>query len=202
MVVPPFYDAPDLDTFKAAAARDPRRPRGYRSCSTTSRLPRGCSLTAAEIASPRRGGGGPLPQGHLRRRGRADRAPAAHADKITAFNGWDTLTFYGIAGGAKGSVWGATNCHPRAVQPALGDAWPWTRRPGPWPRAVGEDLADLPAARAVQLRRCSQDRWLELTGYSAGPVRSPSRCSRARPGQLRPAAAGRGRQGRRLTPQR
>ncbi|CAN9282615.1 unnamed protein product [Alternaria alternata] len=33
-------------------------------------------------------------------------------DKITAFNGWDTLTFYDLAAGAKGSVWGATNIIP------------------------------------------------------------------------------------------
>ncbi|KAJ9635392.1 hypothetical protein H2201_005781 [Coniosporium apollinis] len=33
-------------------------------------------------------------------------------DKITAFNGWDTLTFYGLAAGAKGSVWGASNIIP------------------------------------------------------------------------------------------
>jgi 4-hydroxy-tetrahydrodipicolinate synthase len=33
-------------------------------------------------------------------------------DQITAFNGWDTLTFYGLAAGAKGSVWGATNIIP------------------------------------------------------------------------------------------
>lgn len=33
-------------------------------------------------------------------------------DKITSFNGWDTLTFYGLAAGAKGSVWGATNIIP------------------------------------------------------------------------------------------
>ena len=33
-------------------------------------------------------------------------------DQITAFNGWDTLTFYGLAAGAKGSVWGATNLIP------------------------------------------------------------------------------------------
>ena len=33
-------------------------------------------------------------------------------DKIIAFNGWDTLTFYGLAAGAKGTVWGATNLVP------------------------------------------------------------------------------------------
>ena len=32
--------------------------------------------------------------------------------RITAFNGWDTLTFYGSAAGAKGSVWGAKNLIP------------------------------------------------------------------------------------------
>jgi dihydrodipicolinate synthase/N-acetylneuraminate lyase len=32
--------------------------------------------------------------------------------QITAFNGWDTLTFYGLAAGSKGSVWGATNVIP------------------------------------------------------------------------------------------
>lgn len=32
--------------------------------------------------------------------------------KITAFNGWDTLTFYGLAAGAKGTVWGASNLIP------------------------------------------------------------------------------------------
>ena len=36
----------------------------------------------------------------------------ARQDEITAFNGWDTLTFYGLAAGAKGSVWGATNIIP------------------------------------------------------------------------------------------
>lgn len=33
-------------------------------------------------------------------------------DRITTFNGWDTLTFYGLAAGAKGSVWGASNIIP------------------------------------------------------------------------------------------
>ncbi|KAJ3577616.1 hypothetical protein NPX13_g2950 [Xylaria arbuscula] len=33
-------------------------------------------------------------------------------DRVTTFNGWDTLTFYGLAAGAKGSVWGASNIIP------------------------------------------------------------------------------------------
>ncbi|EKG16407.1 Dihydrodipicolinate synthetase-like protein [Macrophomina phaseolina MS6] len=33
-------------------------------------------------------------------------------DRITAFNGWDTRTSYGLCAGAKGSVWGAANVVP------------------------------------------------------------------------------------------
>ncbi|KAJ5814214.1 uncharacterized protein N7503_000964 [Penicillium pulvis] len=35
-----------------------------------------------------------------------------HSDKITAFNGWDSLTFFGLASGAPGGVWGAANFIP------------------------------------------------------------------------------------------
>ncbi len=34
------------------------------------------------------------------------------ADRVTTFNGWDTLTFLGLTLGAKGSVWGASNVIP------------------------------------------------------------------------------------------
>jgi 4-hydroxy-tetrahydrodipicolinate synthase len=36
-----------------------------------------------------------------------------HADEIQAINGYDTLTFYGLAAGAKASVWGAASVIPR-----------------------------------------------------------------------------------------
>ncbi|KAL8839371.1 MAG: hypothetical protein Q9176_004552 [Flavoplaca citrina] len=36
----------------------------------------------------------------------------SHSHRITAFNGWDTLTFFALAAGAKGSVWGTTNLTP------------------------------------------------------------------------------------------
>ncbi|WP_341727919.1 dihydrodipicolinate synthase family protein [Brooklawnia sp.] len=40
-----------------------------------------------------------------------------HADKITAFNGWDTLTFCSMASGAKGAVWGVASIVPeKAVE--------------------------------------------------------------------------------------
>ena len=34
------------------------------------------------------------------------------SSQITAFNGWDTLTFYSLAAGCKGAVWGASNIIP------------------------------------------------------------------------------------------
>jgi 4-hydroxy-tetrahydrodipicolinate synthase len=40
-----------------------------------------------------------------------------YSDRITTFNGWDTLTFGALATGAKGSVWGMANLLPeQAVQ--------------------------------------------------------------------------------------
>lgn len=33
---------------------------------------------------------------------------------MTTFNGWDTLTLHGLAAGAMGSVWGATNIIPES----------------------------------------------------------------------------------------
>ena len=37
---------------------------------------------------------------------------ASKTDKIKAFNGWDTLTFLGVASGAEASVWGAAGVVP------------------------------------------------------------------------------------------
>ncbi len=36
-----------------------------------------------------------------------------YGDVVTTFNGWDTLTFSGLALGSPGAVWGAANCLPR-----------------------------------------------------------------------------------------
>ena len=94
-----------------------------------------------------------------------------YADKITLFNGWDTLTFGALATGAKGSVWGMGNLLPeQAVK--LYEAL-----------AIKDDL--------VEGRRLWQGLWkvnallesvnyvaaikggLEDLGFSAGPVRAP-----------------------------
>ncbi|KAJ5931050.1 hypothetical protein N7466_006543 [Penicillium verhagenii] len=36
----------------------------------------------------------------------------AHGEHVSAMNGWDTLTFYGIAAGAPAAIWGAVNVIP------------------------------------------------------------------------------------------
>ncbi len=94
-----------------------------------------------------------------------------YADRITLFNGWDTLTFGALATGAKGSVWGMANLLPeQAVR--LFEAM-----------AITGDLAEG--------RRLWQGLWkvnalleshnyvaaikggLDAIGESAGPVRAP-----------------------------
>jgi dihydrodipicolinate synthase/N-acetylneuraminate lyase len=94
-----------------------------------------------------------------------------HGDRITTFNGWDTLTFYGIAAGAKGSVWGATNFIPELSR-QLWDAL-----------AMDADLARgrelwakiYPICRLLEQHDYSAavKTGLELTGYPAGPARKP-----------------------------
>lgn len=110
MVVPPFYDPVNLAQLKdmlseihAASKLDIM----YYNIPSAS----GLTLSPKEIASLSEVGVKYL-------KDTSGNAPAftellfGHADKITAFNGWDTLTFYGLAAGAKGSVWGAANVIP------------------------------------------------------------------------------------------
>ncbi|KAL8636765.1 MAG: hypothetical protein Q9228_005873 [Teloschistes exilis] len=110
MVVPPFYDAVNLNQLRELMAE----------IHTASKLPimyynipsaSGLTLSPAEIA-------GLSEVGVKYLKDTSGNAPDftelmfALDHKITAFNGWDTLTFYGLAAGAKGSVWGATNLIP------------------------------------------------------------------------------------------
>jgi len=94
-----------------------------------------------------------------------------YGDRLQVCNGWDTLTFFGLASGAKASVWGAANIFPElAVE--LFDA------------VAGK--GDLKAGRAVWSRIYPVIKFLEaesytarvkagsqLVGVQAGPPRSP-----------------------------
>ncbi|KAJ5227155.1 uncharacterized protein N7469_007161 [Penicillium citrinum] len=88
MVVPPFYDPVDLEQLHELLAEIhavSKLPIMYYN------IPGASGLTL----SPRN-----LP------------AFPSLNDKITAFNGWDSLTFYGLAAGCPGGVWGAANFIP------------------------------------------------------------------------------------------
>ena len=112
MVVPPFYDAPNLEELKEHLSEIHKAsglPIAYYNIPSAT----GVSLTPTEIASLSEVGVKYL-------KDTSGNAPAFTdllfndeiSSKVTAFNGWDTLTFYGLAAGAKGSVWGATNIIP------------------------------------------------------------------------------------------
>ncbi|POR33920.1 4-hydroxy-tetrahydrodipicolinate synthase [Tolypocladium paradoxum] len=112
MVVPPFYDAvslPELRGLLREIHEASKLPIVYYNIPSAS----GVNLTPPEIASLSDVGVKYL-------KDTSGNGPALTellfskdiADKVTSFNGWDTLTFYGLAAGAKGSVWGATNILP------------------------------------------------------------------------------------------
>jgi dihydrodipicolinate synthase/N-acetylneuraminate lyase len=96
-----------------------------------------------------------------------------YADKITLFNGWDTLTFGALATGATGSVWGMANLLPeQAVRlyealAVKGDLAEGRRLwAGLWP--VNDVLESHNYVAAIK-------GGLEEIGESAGPTRAPIR---------------------------
>jgi 4-hydroxy-tetrahydrodipicolinate synthase len=110
MVVPPFYDPVNYEQAKQLMSEvheASQLPIMYYNIPSAS----GITLTPTEMAS--------LSDVGVRYiKDTSGNAPALTEllfeldEKITTFNGWDTLTFYGLAAGAKGSVWGATNVIP------------------------------------------------------------------------------------------
>ncbi|KAI4112920.1 MAG: hypothetical protein LQ345_006006 [Seirophora villosa] len=110
MVVPPFYDPINVEQLRELMG----------DISSASRLPimyynipsvSGLTLSPAEIAALSKVGVRYL-------KDTSGNAPALTEllfglhEHITAFNGWDTLTFYALAAGAKGAVWGTANLIP------------------------------------------------------------------------------------------
>lgn len=170
MVVPPFYDAVELETFKEL----------LREIYAASELPimfynipsaTGLSLTPAEIASLAEVEGVRYLKDTSGDAVALTELLQSHADTITAFNGWDTLTFYGIAAGAKGAVWGATNVIPelsRQLWDALAVDGDLVRGRELWAKIypICRLLEQYNYAAAVKTG-------LELTGFPAGPVRKP-----------------------------
>lgn len=111
MLVPPFYDPLDLASltaFLAEVAGSITIPVVYYHVPGAT----GIRLTAAEIA-----GLGAIEGVDYLKDTSGDAVALTdllvnHADEITAFNGWDTLTFVGVASGAEATVWGAASVVP------------------------------------------------------------------------------------------
>ena len=110
MVVPPFYAAPNLTQLRDMCS-EIHKASGLDIMYYNIPSMSGVSLSPKELAA--------LGEVGVKWfKDTSGNAPAftevlfQYSDKITAFNGWDTLTFYGLAAGAKGGVWGATNIIP------------------------------------------------------------------------------------------
>ncbi|KAF2158020.1 aldolase [Myriangium duriaei CBS 260.36] len=110
MVVPPFYDPVNLTQLRELLSEihdASELPIVYYNIPAAS----GLTLSPQEIADLSQVGVKYL-------KDTSGNAPALTEllfgldDQITAFNGWDTLTFYGLVAGARGTVWGATNVIP------------------------------------------------------------------------------------------
>ncbi|KAJ3962460.1 hypothetical protein N0V92_000837 [Colletotrichum tropicale] len=152
MVVPPFYDAPNLAQLRELLSeihQASKLPIVYYNIPSAS----GVTLSPSEIASLSEVG-----VTHLK--DTSGNGPAltelifstATNSRITAFNGWDTLTFYGLAAGAKGSVWGATNIIPELSS----QLW----------QAVAED-ADLRKGRELWAKIFPICKFLESHNYAS-----------------------------------
>ncbi|KAL4735282.1 hypothetical protein BDV11DRAFT_208632 [Aspergillus similis] len=169
MVVPPFYDPVNLQQLTELLAEIHEKstlPIMYYNIPSAS----GLKLSPSEIAGLSRVGVRWL-------KDTSGDAPAftelvfGLSDQITALNGWDTLTFYGLAAGCPGGVWGAANIIPElAVE--LFDAVAikkdldrgrelWSKA---WP--ICKFLESHNYAAAVKTG-------VELTGQATGGLRKP-----------------------------
>ena len=114
MLLPPYYDAPSyeaLKVFMRTVAESISIPIMYYNVPGAS----GVRLSADELA-----GLGEIPGVKYMKDTSGDAVALMdllvnRQDKIQAFNGWDTLTFFGMATGAKASVWGTAGIVPEAA---------------------------------------------------------------------------------------
>jgi 4-hydroxy-tetrahydrodipicolinate synthase len=170
MLVPPFYDAPNVEQLHALL-RDvheaSRLPIMYYNIPSAS----GVRLTPQQIADLAQVEGVRYLKDTSGDAVGLTELLQAHGDQITTFNGWDTLTFYGIAAGAKGSVWGAANIIPELSMQlwnALAVSQDLVRGRELWARI-------WPICRLLEAHHYASavKTGLDLTGHSAGPVRAP-----------------------------
>ncbi len=170
MVVPPFYDPLDFDSLKAfltAVSDAISVPIVYYNIPGIT----GVHLTADQIAEL-----GDIEHVDYLKDTSGDAVALAdllssRGDKIKAFNGWDTLTFFGIASGAEAAVWGAAGIVPElAVElwEVLAEKGDLVRGREVWRGlwAISDFLESVNYVAGVKAG-------LDLIGHSAGPARLP-----------------------------
>jgi dihydrodipicolinate synthase/N-acetylneuraminate lyase len=110
----------------------------------------------------------------------------ARRDEITAFNGWDTLTFTGLALGATGSVWGAANLIPELAV----HLWEALAERGDLDEARRLWAAIWPVCDLLEAHNyaAAMKAGLDELGWSAGPTRPPILPLAAEPRQALGAA--------------
>lgn len=170
MLVPPFYDPLDFGSLKAfllAVAESISLPIVYYNVPGAT----GITLTADQIAEL-----GDIDGVDYLKDTSGDAVTLAdllvsRTDKIKAFNGWDTLTFFGLASGAEASVWGTAGVVPEL---AVG-LWETVAERGDLVRgrelwrdlwAISDFLESVNYVAGVKAG-------LELIGHPAGPARLP-----------------------------
>jgi dihydrodipicolinate synthase/N-acetylneuraminate lyase len=172
MLLPPFYSGVDWDTlvgFLTAVAESISIPIVYYNIPAAT----GTRLTAGQLAQL-----GDIPGIDYLKDTSGDAVSltellVAHGDRIQAFNGWDTLTFFGLAAGARASVWGAAGVVPelavelwdtlavKADLVAAREQWKHL-----W--AISDFLESVDYVAGVKAG-------LEIVGHPAGPPRPPVR---------------------------
>jgi len=170
MIVPPFYDPLDFPTLKAfltAVSDAISVPIVYYNVPGAT----GIRLTADEIAEL-----GDIERVDYLKDTSGDAVAladllASRGDRIKAFNGWDTLTFFGIASGAEASVWGAAGVVPElavALWEALAEKGDLARGRELWKHlwAISDFLESVDYVAGIKAG-------LELVGHPAGPARPP-----------------------------
>jgi dihydrodipicolinate synthase/N-acetylneuraminate lyase len=170
MVVPPFYDPlsfASLQVFLTTVAESTALPLLYYNVPGAT----GIRLDADQIAEL-----GSIPGLDYLKDTSGDAVTLTdlivnRSDAIAAFNGWDTLTFAGIALGAEATVWGVGSIVPEltvefwdtlAVKGDLVTAREQWR--GLW--AISDFLESVNYVAAVKTA-------LDLTGHPVGPTRAP-----------------------------
>jgi len=169
MVVPPFYDAVNLDQL-VELFREIHEESGLPIMYYNIPSASGLTLEPEQIASLSQVGVKYL-------KDTSGNGPALTEllfnceDRVTTFNGWDTLTFYGLAAGAKGSVWGATNIIPELSM----ELWDAVAVKGDLKRGRELWAKIWPICKFLESHNYASavKTGMELRGWSTGGLRKP-----------------------------